>query len=299
MLVVLAFMAAALSAQTPPEIEIPDEGAVVNGASFLSTTLAPGSIISIFGMGIGLELVDGASQPISAAASMIPLGTSLGGHSVTFDGIPAPLFFSGAGSVESGQINLQVPWELANQENQDVEMVVSVDYGDAGQVQSTPMMVPIGSVSPAIFTLDSGPGRAAAVNVKLPDDDVIDGSFAQPADTFGGVPGTPASQPAPIGGVVTVYVNGLGAVDPPADTGDNSADALREVTQPITITVDGINVPSDRILFAGLAPEFVAVYQVSFYIPEGVTPGEEVPLQIGIGGAVSRDDVTIAVRARP
>ena len=72
------------------------ENGVVNAASFApfgqpGHATAPGSIVSIFGTNFASSL---------ASASTVPLSTSLGGVSVTFNSVAAPLFF-----VSSAQIN--------------------------------------------------------------------------------------------------------------------------------------------------------------------------------------------------
>ncbi len=50
------------------------------------------------------------------------------------------------------------------------------------------------------------------------------------------------------------------------------------------------------MLFAGLAPQFVALYQLNIIVPLGAVPGDAVPIRIEQGGLVSRADVTIAIR---
>ena len=77
--------------------------AVVNAASFLpfgspAHPTAPGSIVSIFGENFVASI---------SSANAIPLPTVLEGVSVTFDEIPAPLFF-----VSPEQINAQLPAAL-------------------------------------------------------------------------------------------------------------------------------------------------------------------------------------------
>jgi hypothetical protein len=72
--------------------------AALNGASFATgQPLAPGSLASVFGVGM-------VPASVSAQASTIPLPPSLGGLSLTVGGIPAPLMF-----VSSTQVNFQVP----------------------------------------------------------------------------------------------------------------------------------------------------------------------------------------------
>jgi len=61
------------------------------------------------------------------------------------------------------------------------------------------------------------------------------------------------------------------------------------------LEVGGTRVPDDQILFSGLAPEFVGLYQVNFRLPAGIRAGASVPIVIRVGDIVSRADVTIAI----
>jgi adhesin/invasin len=77
-------------------------GGAVNGASFAAgLPLAPGSIVSLFGMNLAAA---------AASASAVPLPKSLGNASVSVNGVAAPLFYVGP-----GQVNLQIPQELSGQ----------------------------------------------------------------------------------------------------------------------------------------------------------------------------------------
>jgi uncharacterized protein (TIGR03437 family) len=94
-------------------------------------------------------------------------------------------------------------------------------------------------------------------------------------------------------------VTGLGVTSPGGVTGDDSYDAAgnfvrRDTATPATVRIGGMNAP---VVFSGLSPEFVGVFQINATVPAGVTPGNQVPLVIEIGGRVSRNDVTIAVAA--
>jgi uncharacterized protein (TIGR03437 family) len=89
----------------------------------------------------------------------------------------------------------------------------------------------------------------------------------------------------------------LGATNPPGVTGPNSYDlngnfVRRDTVQQPTVLIGGVEAP---VVFSGLSPEFVGVFQVNATVPAGVTPGGAVPLVIEIGGLSSRDDVTMAV----
>src|SRR4051794_25967586 len=87
------------SAQSTPSI---NTGGVVNAASSAAgAPLSPGSIASAYGN----FLLSAPDQP-----HVTPLPTSLDGLSLSFGGTLAPMFYA-----SSGQVNLQVPWELAGQ----------------------------------------------------------------------------------------------------------------------------------------------------------------------------------------
>ncbi len=282
-----------------PLVPAISQNGVVNGASFAAgVAIAPGSIVSIFGDNIGVR--NGASGPeaFSQGATTVPLPRSLGGYKVLFNGVEAPLFFvggqpaaglsagSGVKQTISGQINAQAPWEI----EPGVVEVSLVRESDGQVVASQPMNVSAAAVSPALFTFDFGPGRAAAINVKVDENDgVINGSIAQPAGAFPGI----VSQPAQRGGVVTLFANGLGPVDPEAVTGNNSLDAVRATTVAVRVFVGEAEA---QVLFSGLAPEFVGLYQINIVTPLAAVPGDAVPIRIEQGGVMSRPDVTIAVQ---
>ncbi len=76
---------------------------VVGAADFLGGGVAPGGIVSIFGVGIGPT-----TGVLASLDSSGKLPTELAGVRVFFDDIPAPLFF-----VRSDQVNCQIPFEVA------------------------------------------------------------------------------------------------------------------------------------------------------------------------------------------
>jgi uncharacterized protein (TIGR03437 family) len=262
---ILAFflLAALAQAQAPTVF---DNG-VVNGASFIpfgkpGHANAPGSIVSIFGTNFASSL---------AQASTIPLSTSLGGVSVTFSSIPAPLFV-----VTSGQINAQLPFELTGS---TATIVVSNGAGS-----SAPKAIQIAPTSPAIFTSNlQGTGQGIVVFALEPT------VFAAAASAQ-----IPSARPAKAGDILTIYVNGLGAVQPAVANGTaapSSEPLARTATS--TVTLGGIQC---QVLFSGLVPGLVALNQINIQVPPGVKAGGAVPLQISVGGVTSSDQVTIAVQ---
>ncbi len=101
------------------------------------------------------------------------------------------------------------------------------------------------------------------------------------------------SEPAAVGGYVSIYCTGLGATQPPVASGQpGPSDSPALVTFPVTVTIGG---QPATLIFAGMAPGFVGVYQVNAQIPDGITRGDAVPLVLSQGGFRS-NVATIAVR---
>ena len=261
-----------------PFTVIPD--GVLNAASLIQEgdplhPTAPGSIVSVFGN----------FAWVSASASTVPLSTELGDVMVTFDGIPAALFAVIYGrdfGLPFDQINAQMPWGV-NTDDGVIDVIVIHD-----DVATAPEQLDIATVSPAIFTFEFGGGPAIVQNFKFEDNDVIDGSFAQPP---GSIPGL-TTQAAPVGGAIVIFANGLGEPDSPIPDGEAG---LRNVPG-IRVFVDGVEAPI--IGSAVLHQTLVALNQVNAFVP-GVEPGEQKSLQIEVNGVRSRPDVFIAVRPAP
>jgi uncharacterized protein (TIGR03437 family) len=232
----------------------------VNAASFTTgQALAPGALASIFGSQLASGLAQAASIPLSVSLADV--------QSVTFDGVPAPLIF-----VDSGQINLQVPWEIAG------SGATTVVVHRAGGSQ--PVQVSVNAFSPGIFAVNFGSGPAIAINQ--------DGSLAAAA---GSIPGL-STHPARIGDTILILCTGLGPVDQPVKTGAKPSVLTRTLTTP-EVLIGGI--PA-QVAFSGLSPDYPGVNQLNVVMPEGLSPGNALPLQIRMGGLTTTDQVTVAVQ---
>jgi uncharacterized protein (TIGR03437 family) len=111
---------------TGPEIEA---GGLVNAAAFQQRALAPGSLVTMFGL-------------------------NLDGATVQFGGIAAPILFA-----SSSQLNLQVPWELQGMSSSTVTVT-------GNSISSEVQSFPVGLADPGIFSLGAPQGgQGAIVNV--------------------------------------------------------------------------------------------------------------------------------------
>jgi uncharacterized protein (TIGR03437 family) len=221
---------------------------IVNAASS-TPAIAPGGLISIYGSKFATA---------NATASLIPLGTSLGGATVTVNGTAIPLLF-----VSPGQINAQLPFEL---KPGTAKMIVQ-----SGSAQSAPVNFDVAATGPGVFTMQQ---TTHVVAQNLPDF-TLNGTAA----------------PASPGQYVTLYVTGQGAVTPPVPTGAGApSDPLSlPQAQPVVVKIGG---QPATVQFAGLAPGFVGLMQINVQIPP-VAPGEQ-PVDLTIAG-VSAPQTTITV----
>lgn len=229
------------------------DGGVVNGASY-TAPVAPGSIAAVFGS-FFLEA--------PSADKDVPLVTSMETLSFDFGGTQAPLYF-----VSDGQVNIQVPWELAGKSTASLAATLN---GAAGAAQT----VKLADFAPAIFSTNAqGTGQGA----------IQDSSYHL----------VDSSNPATAGTTtVLIYCTGLGAVTNRPATGSASPSSpLAETTTTPAVTIGGVPATPS---FNGLAPDYVGLYQVNVLVPAGVAAGSAVPVTISIGGVTS-NTVTIAVQ---
>jgi trimeric autotransporter adhesin len=225
-------------------------GGIVNAASLAGGYLAPGEIVSIFGLSIGPAASAGGAYDESGK-----LASSVSGVSVLVNGKPAPLYY-----VSSNQINVQVPPSAVK----DLTLDMRVQYGgltsDASSFTEQP-------ASPGIFgSLDANRRSASLLNA--------DGTINS------------ASNPAVRGSVVSVFATGGGLTDPQDPDGVPAGGAAALVL-PSAVSVN--NVAAD-VLYAGAAPSFVGVVQVNFRVPDNPkTVSGYNTLLLSIGGQSNSD----------
>ncbi|MCH7978520.1 MAG: hypothetical protein IH935_06025, partial [Acidobacteria bacterium] len=134
--------------------------------------------------------------------------------------------------------------------------------------------------SPAIFSTDSsGSGQGAILIANT-------ASIAAPVGTFSG------SRPVERGGFLSIFCAGLGDVTNPPGIGEAaSGNPLSTTITDPTVTIGDVEA---AVVFSGLAPGFVGLYQVNVQVPSNAPTGDAVPVVLTIGGVAS-NTVTIAV----
>jgi uncharacterized protein (TIGR03437 family) len=174
---------------------------VGNAASYDSSSVAPGEIVSIFGSGLGPIAGEGATLSSSGTVS-----TSDSGSQVLFGTYAAPILYASA-----TQLNVVVPFEVTP--GADVAITVTSN----GQT-SSPVSVPVTQAVPGIFLI--GNTQAAVLN-----------------DVNQALSENGPSNPAVAGGVIVIYATGGGMLSSPVADGEIPTTLIN--VENTTLTIGG------------------------------------------------------------
>lgn len=214
--------------------------------------VAPGTWVSV----VGTNLSPFAQIANLGAREQLP--TSLGGTTVTFNGILAALAYA-----SPSQINALVP---ASVTPGPVTVVVETS-GGAG----SPFMVTASATRPAIYAVPNRTATAYSVTAALQGTGFLVGDATVDSRVNRAVfPGD----------VVDLYMIGLGATkDPSAFVTDRQFAGAFPVSSPVAAKVGGQTAP---VLFAGLTGP--GLYLVRIGIPLDLKPGTQ-PIEVSTGDA--------------
>jgi len=215
-------------------------GGIVNNATFASGPVAPGSIVSVFGGGLA---------PFTQSFSGFPLSNSLGGATVTVNGVNAPMFYA-----SSGQVNVQIPFEVTPGPS---AMTIANACGSSGQVSFQ-----VAQAAP--YILQTGSGQAILLN----QDNTVNG------------PGNPAR----VGSYIQIFLIGIGATkNQPADGAANPGSPLPVSTLNYSATLGS---SSASVAYLGLAPGWVGLDQLNISVPPTLSTGSY-PVTVTVAGVQS------------
>jgi uncharacterized protein (TIGR03437 family) len=221
-----------------------------------SSPFAAGQLISIYGTQLGPTPGSSAQENPGGVVT-----NSNGGTQVLFDGVAAPILYTGA-----SQINTAIPCSVAGKAS--TQMVVQ--YLGAS---SSPFTVPLSTAAPGIFTVNGTGGGGAVV---LNQDYSLNGP----------------TNPAARGSAVSFYATGIGPTSPCVD-GETYQSNFPQATVSV---VAGVGNLGAQVLYAGQAPYFITgVDQINIVIPSN-SPTGSVPLSLLVNSVFSPPGVTIAVK---
>lgn len=233
---------------------------VGNAASYFSSQVSPGEILTIFGTNLGSNDLAGLKLDSDGT-----VGTSLSGTRVLFDGVPGPLIY-----VRADQLSVIVPYSAGRTAIAGNTLLQIERNG----IRSEALQIPVAATLPALFTANSsGSGQAAALNQ--------DGTSNS------------ASSAAPKGSVVVFFGTGEGDTTPSGIDGLVANSTFPKPILPVSVRVGDVLA---EVLYAGAAPGLVSgVFQLNVRIPNTATIGD-LPVTLTVGQVVSRQDITVAVK---
>ena len=208
------------------------------------TDIASGGLVSIFGENL---------SEVEASASGTPLPTSLGGACVTANGLSLPLLY-----VSDNQINAQMSFAVGG----PIAAIVRTNSGI-----SDIFLTNVLSSAPAIFSVQ-GPA---------PDEKLFAAVFRLENNLLATL-----SNPLRRSEVGIAFTTGLGAVTPLLL--DGNAAPLDPLATTIANPAVRVGDATAEVLYSGLAPGFVGLYQINFIVPWGAPLGLQVPITISAGG---------------
>jgi uncharacterized protein (TIGR03437 family) len=186
-----------------------------------------------------------AATPAAAGGVASVYGANFGGTDTT------AIYFNGYAApalfASPGQFNVEVPWEAAGA-NSTVGAIVN---GKPSNIVTSNVT----AYSPVVF-----------------------GTFHSD-----GITPVTAGNPAAANEAVTIYATGLGPVTGAMVTGQPaSSTTFQTTTQNPIVTVGGV--PAASIIFSGLTPGLLGIYQINVQLPASVPAGSQTQLVITIGG---------------
>ncbi len=263
------------------------EIAVTNAANFLTRPLAPGTIVSVFPFNsdlcgpakcdpvpFGTETATFDTQPVP-----IPLPTEIADIQLRVNEQPAGLFF-----VSPGQINAPLSMSLPS------TGTVSLDVyrPSTGQILGF-ADIRMDAASPGLFSFNSnGTGGAASLNEE---------AGCRPEPVFFRCFNSPTN-PIARGQIIQFFGTGQGAVEGAPPDGFPAAAAI-QLPDRTRVSFGGEFVEDAGVLYSGLAPGLIGVWQINVRVPQSVTPGSFVPVNVvlrSIGTVTNSTRITIAVK---
>jgi uncharacterized protein (TIGR03437 family) len=220
-------------------------------AADLKSPVAPGGLMAVLGTNLS-----GTNQ----ATSEVPLPTTIADSCLTVNGAPTHLMF-----VSPTQVNAQMP----SQESGNVALVMHTPGG-----VSNTFFLTLLSGAPAVFltTLD-GVANVPAI-VRFSNGLVVT-----------------STNPVHRGDILTIYLTGLGAVNPPvADGSAGLADPLSTTVIDPVVKIGGVDAD---VLFSGLVPGMPGAYVINVSVSNSTPQGLSVPLTITQNGFIFSVNVRV------
>lgn len=210
----------------------------------------------------GLISVFGSQlSPVNLATADMPLPTALADSCITVNGLPMPILF-----VSPNQVNAQMPFETVG--NVDIILRTPGGSSDTYKLQVIP-------TAPSVFHSGvAGPNTDIPTIIRNDNGELVTDS-----------------DPVHRNDVLLIFLTGMGLTSPAVPTGNPAPlNPLAIALTAPTVSIGGVQLP---LLYFGLAPGEVGVYQINAKVPANVPAGLSVPLTINQGSYSSSLNVRV------
>lgn len=242
---------------------------IENASNYSQRPLSPGTIASIFPS--AQNVLASATQTFDSLPNPIPVTTTLADTQVIVNGTASSLFY-----VSPSQINLPLSYNLPQTGSVDVRVVRQ----STGQILGGAELQ-MAKGSPGLFTIGAaGNGQAIAVHP--------DGSLNSTTNAIAR------------GQYVTLYLTGQGSVSGAPPDGQITTVPIPNPALPVITLNNGsaqYTIPASNILYSGIAPGLVGVWQINVTIPPAAPSGTRVSLIVQQYGYTSVDPTSAATQA--
>jgi uncharacterized protein (TIGR03437 family) len=230
---------------------------IVNGANYLPR-IAPGVVATLLSNTLNYTFTNQ-----TVVNQTVPLARSLADLRVLINGQPAPMYFS-----SPFQINFQMPMRLPTSGTVELQ----VEQVSTGRIMAA-TDVQMDVASPGLFTLSgTGTGQLAAINVE--DNNTINGVGE-------------GLKPVGRGKIIALYGTGQGPIAGAPEDGVPPTGPVNTDVKPIVVINNRLD--DKDILYSGLAPGLVGVWQLNLRVPETVPPGNRILVVISFRDIASNN----------
>jgi uncharacterized protein (TIGR03437 family) len=246
---------------------IPQINSVISAGAFgARTDFSPGTWLEIYGSNLAPTTKEWSGADFNGSNAPTTLDTVR----VKINGADAfPRYVSPA------QVNVQAP---ANAGTGPMGVVVESCSG--------------ASAPKSLTQVDASPGMLAPPSFIVGGKQMLVALTADASNYIGNIPGIP-SRPAKPGEMILAYGIGFGPTSPPVAPG-TIAGALNNIVAPLTVTIGGVQLPAASIIYAGLAPGYIGLYQFNLIVPS--VPDGDQPVTIKAGSVTVPQTLFLSVK---
>jgi uncharacterized protein (TIGR03437 family) len=253
------------------------QGAVEDAAAS-HHTIASYGLFRINGSGFFAAGAPGYAAAVSDLDGNGNWPTELACVSVLIDGTAAPVYYVSDQEIRAQAINFPA--------SEGVDVQVILNPGLPNQIKGPVYAASVAQLAPTLFTFNAaGTGNAAAFDAT---------KNADLADTSVMPAGVSASE----GDLIELFGTGFGAVA--GYLPGQFALTLAPITNPFSVSIGGVKVPDNDILYVGLSPDPTrqenapGLYAVVVRVPQ--VPAGDQAVFVTVGSASTQGQVTIPIQ---